>query len=786
MDRSIVELWAESDTAAIIRADGSIRVASLSMDEKELADLDYWKDIVKITGLHDRFLGLKKDGTVISTGDIAIADRDSTGLWTDVKDISATADLLIGLKEDGTIISSQRNRAGVPHDWTDIADVEAGNSYSLGIRADGTVAVAGFGSNGVLDGVEAWTDIKQLATNRSATIGLRNDGTLSATGSGARNMMEAAEWDGIVSIALGTEHIAGLKADGTVVAAGSNNSGQCDVSGWTDITCIAAGKDFTLGLKEDGTVIAAGNAPWIDRLNEDIPVRPRLDVAPLINGKRILSLSADSRTLAMVLEDGTIRIASDEMDDSEIAEIKQWTDLVQANGWGSNFAGLKKDGSVTVVGEQAHPENIADWSNMKQISASVDFLMGLNEDGIAESIGRGNIPAKWTDIVQIDTGYTHALGLRSDGTVIAEGNRDQNDYSDVFNWTDIVQISAGLNCSVGLRSDGTVRVSGDARFHLVEAARWDDIIAVDCGGIIAYPYYMVHIVGLRADGTVVAVGTNDRGQCDVSGWTDIVAVAAGGDFTVGIRADGTVLVAGDAPWLEKWNEDAPASAEASDQSNAAESARSKSADALLLASDPDTYMALREARIGDTVTFGSFEQDGNVQNGKESLAWQVLDRQDDRLLLLSRNPVNTRAFHSKNTAITWPDSNLRAWLNVSFIADAFNMAQRELIQTTVVTADRNVRYNTDPGRDSKDRVFLLSDIEAVSYLRGGTDRQCALYGTESTSAWWLRTPGDHGNYAAYVAENGSINYAGELVHRDGSAGLGVRPAIWIEVVPPLT
>lgn len=32
-----------------------------------------------------------------------------------------------------------------------------------------------------------------------------------------------------------------------------------------------------------------------------------------------------------------------------------------------------------------------------------------------------------------------------------------------------------------------------------------------------------------------------------------------------------------------------------------------------------------ETRVGDTVMFGQYEQDGNLDNGSEPIAWQVLD-----------------------------------------------------------------------------------------------------------------------------------------------------------------
>ena len=141
----------------------------------------------------------------------------------------------------------------------------------------------------------------------------------------------------------------------------------------------------------------------------------------------------------------------------------------------------------------------------------------------------------WTDIVAVSAGYSHTVGLKEDGTVVATGNNDQGQCN-VYNWTDIIAVGAGQNYTVGLKKDGTVVVTGYNYFGLYNVSDWTDIIAVSAGN--------EHTVGLKKDGTVVATGDNSSGQCNVSKWTDIVAVSAGYSHTVGIKKDGTVVEVG--------------------------------------------------------------------------------------------------------------------------------------------------------------------------------------------------------------------------------------------------
>ena len=75
-------------------------------------------------------------------------------------------------------------------------------------------------------------------------------------------------------------------------------------------------------------------------------------------------------------------------------------------------------------------------------------------------------------------------------------------------------MAAGTYHAVGLRSDGTVVAAGWNNYYgQCDVDSWSDIVAVAAG--------QHHTVGLRSDGTVVAAGWNILGQCDVSDWKDI-------------------------------------------------------------------------------------------------------------------------------------------------------------------------------------------------------------------------------------------------------------------------
>lgn len=80
--------------------------------------------------------------------------------------------------------------------------------------------------------------------------------------------------------------------------------------------------------------------------------------------------------------------------------------------------------------------------------------------------------------------------------------------------------------------------------------------------------------------------------------------------------------------------------------------------------------------------------------------------------MISRYALDCRPYNKSDTAVTWESCTLRAWLNSEFLNEAFNGEEHALIPMVTVSADKNPSYDTEPGKDTQDRVFLLSIKEA--------------------------------------------------------------------------
>ncbi len=121
-----------------------------------------------------------------------------------------------------------------------------------------------------------------------------------------------------------------------------------------------------------------------------------------------------------------------------------------------------------------------------------------------------------------------------------------------------------------------------------------------------------------------------------------------------------------------------------------------------------TISGISDAQIGDIVYFGSYEQDNLSDNGKEEIAWYVLNKTDDAMTLLSVNILDGRPYSSTLSYTTWEDSDLRKWLNDDFYKNAFSDAERTQI---VSTSSEN-----NDGQNTEDYVYLLSFQEFLSYF----------------------------------------------------------------------
>lgn len=219
---------------------------------------------------------------------------------------------------------------------------------------------------------------------------------------------------------------------------------------------------------------------------------------------------------------------------------------------------------------------------------------------------------------------------------------------------------------------------------------------------------------------------------------------------------------------------------------------------------------------GDTITFGSYEQDNDVVFGKEPIEWIVLSVENDTALLLSKYAIDCVKYNKVgHNGPDWDNSYLRFWLNEEFLNDAFNKAEQEaIIESNLVTEGHPDDIETT------DKIFVLSksdlcnpeygfpeDENAYSDLRTANITDYAYYRikTDDTVAdvykglyiseikedpedrpcyYWVRETGKRnkkGRTAKVLSiDNVAVNYFGWITSsKTYDECICVRPAMWI-------
>ena len=224
----------------------------------------------------------------------------------------------------------------------------------------------------------------------------------------------------------------------------------------------------------------------------------------------------------------------------------------------------------------------------------------------------------------------------------------------------------------------------------------------------------------------------------------------------------------------------------------------------LLESDP--HLVAARFSPGCYVTFGRCPQ-SETGSDRTPIEWLVLDVQGDKALLISRYGLDAQPYNTRFGDATWRECSLRTWLNGEFLNSAFTSEERLAILRTNVDNGRSQGYsawNTNGGGNTSDRIFLLSFAEANKYLGvmyvkepGATDntgsraaptayavsrgvlaydRSRTADGLAAGQFWWLRSPGQTQNRAAYVDFSGGM---GSIVVNTRSCM--VRPVLWVNL-----
>ena len=164
---------------------------------------------------------------------------------------------------------------------------------------------------------------------------------------------------------------------------------------------------------------------------------------------------------------------------------------------------------------------------------------------------------------------------------------------------------------------------------------------------------------------------------------------------------------------------------------------------------------------GSVLQFGTFEG--------EPINWIVLNKQFDKALLMTEEPLTSKPFHSETSRATWENSTIRTWLNDDFYNSAFSEAEKNLIRetqnTSIINSHRFMSNNQEKTISTTEKVFLLSEDEVSSYQ---------TYMKE-TAFCWIR---DTSTFDGCIIDYSTLF---KVYDKDVEESHGICPAIWVDV-----
>ena len=175
----------------------------------------------------------------------------------------------------------------------------------------------------------------------------------------------------------------------------------------------------------------------------------------------------------------------------------------------------------------------------------------------------------------------------------------------------------------------------------------------------------------------------------------------------------------------------------------------------------DASLSIQFTDVGDEISYGHYEQDGDIANGQEPIEWIVLERTDSSAMLVSKYIIDAQPY--VNIETDTGSKTLENWLNSTFIQNAFSDCNIAPIEDISLLTEDAMRTYSD----------YVSDPEWTQYALD----QGPEHGMAAGIMWWLDGTFDfnHELHGPVVWENGSYsNNSMEAVKK-----AGVRPVLMI-------
>ena len=272
----------------------------------------------------------------------------------------------------------------------------------------------------------------QLAIGRDACMARRIDGTIRGWGWDGDGLNGPAQnVQGVVQLTMGEVHAAALLQNGSIVAWGVNSDGQLDVpAGLHDVVQISSRGSNTAALNLDGQVSIWG-ANWSGALGNQCAVPAGLTGVTQISLGWYHSLARKA--------DGTV-VSWGATNAGQSIVPEGLSNVTHVEGGGSFSLAVRSDGTVIAWGNNYNGQ--CTGTDVNGFSLGGSMIEGYSQVHV--------LGQPLTGVAQVAAGWTHAMALLNDGTVVGWGSNNIGERTPPPAMRDVSLLAAGNVGTVAL------------------------------------------------------------------------------------------------------------------------------------------------------------------------------------------------------------------------------------------------------------------------------------------------------------------------------------------------
>lgn len=375
-----------------------------SGEAPSISDFD---SLAAITTDGNTLVGLKKNGTVISSGSLPT----EVGKWKNITDIAMSNTHYVGVKEDGSVACVGNESSCKVEDWSDISKVYAGENYTIGINKNGRILVSG--DLEISDTLEGLSGVKNITLGEKEVAVLFTSGKVNTYSLDGGTGTNTGVWSNITAVAVGNDFVAGITDKEAVVIASTKDELSKEAAKWAGVKYIAANGDTLIAVNSSDQIIGAGDNTHhqYSNLEETTPTPSASSESTLPPLSSVQNIKGNVSATGLSLNwDSAVNVSYYEVSvNTSPNEIK----IKSAGNSASIGADKLTDGQTYKITIVAYPKDTEKYS--KSEAASIDYVYSSPVKKLATPANikytqNGKTFTFTWDAVENATSYTFTIG----------------------------------------------------------------------------------------------------------------------------------------------------------------------------------------------------------------------------------------------------------------------------------------------------------------------------------------------------------------------------------------